>query len=313
MTTTDDDALAIHRSWPDEGPWVVGVDGSDCSRAALGWASANADGRATALRLVTAWQAPVYGPHSMTGPVAVPYDVEAVESAARDDLSDLADATRRQVEVPVEPVVVRGGAAPTLLDAASDAALLVVGNRGRGGFSRLLLGSTSTQCATHAPVPTAVVPGDLAARPTRRLLVGLDGSPNAMACLEWALLFAQPGTAIDITWVWDASPLAVGADQFFFPDASETAEERFHHLIDRVAASTDHEGVTITRSFVRGRPRTTLATAAEDNDLVVVGARGHGAVGAALLGSVSSWMLHHVHRPIVVVPDGNEPVVMDPE
>ena len=49
---------------------------------------------------------------------------------------------------------------------------------------------------------------------------------------------------------------------------------------------------------------TALATAAEGNDLVVLGARGHGAVGAALLGSVSSWMLHHVHRPIVVVPDG---------
>jgi hypothetical protein len=45
-----------------------------------------------------------------------------------------------------------------------------------------------------------------------------------------------------------------------------------------------------------------LAEQAEEVDLVVVGARGHGAVGAALLGSVSTWLLHHVHRPIAVVP-----------
>ena len=311
MAMTDDERLVTHRSWPDEGPWVVGVDGSECSRTALGWASSNATERATALRLVTAWQTPIYGPHSMTGPIAVPYDVDAMESAARDDLSALAEETRQHVDVPVESVVVHAGAAPALLEASADAALLVVGNRGRGGFARLLLGSTSNQCAAHARVPTMVVPEGYSTDPASRLLVGLDGSPNSLAALEWALLFARPGTSIDITWVWDASPLAVGADEFFFPDASETAEDRFNHLIDRVAAGIDHRGVTITRSFVRGRPRSALATAAEGNDVVVVGARGHGAVGAALLGSVSSWMLHHVRRPIVVVPDGVEPPQVD--
>ncbi len=50
-----------------------------------------------------------------------------------------------------------GGAAAVLLDTAESASLLVVGNRGRGGFTRLLLGSTSHQCATHAVTPTAIV------------------------------------------------------------------------------------------------------------------------------------------------------------
>ena len=60
--------------------------------------------------------------------------------------------------------------------------------------------------------------------------------------------------------------------------------------------------VTLEREFVRGTPRPALAAQGEHADLVVVGARGHGAVGAALLGSVSTWLLHHLHRPIAVVP-----------
>ncbi len=58
----------------------------------------------------------------------------------------------------------------------------------------------------------------------------------------------------------------------------------------------------LEREFIRGTPRAALSAQADDVDLVVVGARGHGAVGSALLGSVSTWILHHVHRPIVVVP-----------
>lgn len=301
MTTNEH--RAAHRSWPDEGVWVVGVDGSDGARSALGWTIANADHRATAIHLVSAWQTPVYGPHSMTGPIAVPYDVDAVEQAAHGDVEPLVTETRRRVDVPVEPVIVHAGAASALLEASAGAALLVVGNRGRGGFARLLLGSTSNQCATHADIPTVVVPGDVPVGRAERLLVGLDGSPNSLAALQWALDFATPGMEIEVTWVWDASPLAVGADEFFFPDASETAEERFQHLIDQSTADLGDSGVTIVRNFVRGRPRSTLATAADQVDLVVVGARGHGAVGAALLGSVSSWVLHHVPKPIVVVPD----------
>ncbi len=287
------------------GPWIVGVDGSACALAALRWVVANAAGRATAIRLVSAWQTPIYGPHSMTGPIAVPYDVDALEAAAHDDVERLAAETQRLVEVPVEPVIVHAGAASALLEASLHGSLLAVGNRGRGGFARLLLGSTSNQCATHAHVPTVVVPVDAPVGRADRLLIGVDGSPNSLAALEWALEFATPGMAIEVTWVWDASPLAVGADQFFFPDASETAEERFDHLIDRATERFDG-GVTVVRSFVRGRPRSALAAAAEHADLVVIGARGHGAVGAALLGSVSSWILHHVPRPIVVVPhDGD--------
>jgi nucleotide-binding universal stress UspA family protein len=311
VTLTDRERLLAHRSWPDEGPWIVGVDGSDCSRAALEWAMANAPGRATAIHLVTAWQTPIYGLQSITGPIAVPSDEDGLASAARDDIGRLAAETQSRTDIPVEPIVMHGGAATALLEASAHGALVVVGTRGRGGFTRLLLGSTSNQCATHARVPTAVIPGRTQPGGAQRILVGLDGSPNSHAALHWALHFAAPRTTIDVTWVWDASALAAGADEHFFPDASESAEQRYDHLLDQVTRGLAGRGVTIERNFVRGRPRLTLATSAENVDLVVVGARGYGAVGAALLGSVTSWMLHHVERPIVVVPDGaDEPVTV---
>ena len=123
-----------------------------------------------------------------------------------------------------------------------------------------------------------------------------------MAALRWAIGFAAPHTTVTVVWVWDATPLAVGADAFFFPDASDLAAERFNHLVESVAAEADDRRVTLEREFVRGTARSALSEAAENTDMLVVGARGHGAVGSALLGSVSTWLLHHVHRPIAVVP-----------
>ena len=73
-------------------------------------------------------------------------------------------------------------------------------------------------------------------------------------------------------------------------------------IVDTVAKQARLRSVTLEREFVRGTPRSALAEQAEKADLVVVGARGHGAVGAALLGSVSTWLLHHLHRPVAVVP-----------
>lgn len=290
----------------DDGRWVVGVDGSTCAERALRWAVANAPGRATGLQLVTAWQAPTVAAYPMATPTPA-FDDGELRASAAGELGGMAERIRNEVDLPIETSLGHGGAAEVLLAAAEHARLLVIGSRGRGGFARLLLGSTSTQCATHATTPTVVVPsevepGEAEVGPVRRLLVGFDGSPNAQAALRWAVDFAGRGSTVVVVWVWDATPLTVGSDAFFFPDASDLAAERFHHLVDPVEERAMSAGVTIEREFVRGTPRAALSAHADEVDLVVVGARGHGAVGAALLGSVSTWMLHHVHRPIAVVP-----------
>jgi nucleotide-binding universal stress UspA family protein len=286
----------------DSGRWVVGLDGSDCAINALEWAVNNVGGRASSIELVTAWQTPVAGAYPVSSPVTVVVDDTEFHDAAVHDVAEVAAGLASRVTLPVTAAVGHGGPAQVLLEASESAALLVIGSRGRGGFARLLLGSTSTQCATHASVPTIVVPGDVEPAAVETVVVGCDGSPNSMEALRWAIDFAPPGGTVVVAWVWDATPLAVGADAFFFPDASDLAAERFHHLVDTVAGQARSRDVTLEREFVRGTPRSALAAQAENADLVVVGARGHGAVGAALLGSVSTWLLHHVHRPIAVVP-----------
>jgi nucleotide-binding universal stress UspA family protein len=207
----------------------------------------------------------------------------------------------------VETQVLEGPASSVLISAAQEAELLILGSRGLGGFSRLVLGSTSTQCATHAPIPTAIVPLEAPVRPTHRLVVAFDGSENSMTALHWAIGFAGPDDVIDCVTVWDVTPIVVGADQFFFPEASDLARDRFEHLVSQVvdAVAHDQPGMelpVIERHFVEGRPRAELSRVADDSDLLVMGARGHGAIGSAILGSVSTWLLHHVQRPMVVIP-----------
>jgi nucleotide-binding universal stress UspA family protein len=289
-----------HRA--DQGAWLVGLDGSDCASNALEWAAVNVAGRATSVELVTAWQTPVVGAYPMSAPMTVELDDTSFRDAAAHDVVDVATSLAERLDIPVVASVGHGGPAQVLLEASESAALLVIGSRGRGGFARLLLGSTSTQCATHASVPTMVVPGDAEPKRAETVLVGCDGSPNSMTALRWAIDFASPGGTVVVAWVWDTTPLAVGADAFFFPDASDLAADRFHHLVDTVVDQARLRNVRLEREFIRGTPRSALASQAENADVVVVGARGHGAVGAALLGSVSTWLLHHIHRPIAVVP-----------
>lgn len=287
----------------DAGGWVVGIDGSANAEHALAWATTHVDGRASHLRLVTAWQVPLAGPAVETWPMGTPaYDRDLLMSSAQRLVDDAAASIKATCDVDVKTSIEHGGAAAVLLDAGDQASLLVVGSRGRGGFQRLLLGSTSTQCATHASHPIAVVPDRADITDTQDIVVGVDGSPNSIAALNWALAFATSETRVEALSVWDTSPLAAGADQFFFPEATGLAEERFHHLIDDVEARYPRD-TPIERTFVTGMPRHTIAERAESTDLLVVGARGHGAIGAAVIGSVSTWLLHHVPRAMVVVPN----------
>jgi nucleotide-binding universal stress UspA family protein len=286
-----------------DGTWVVGIDGSTHGEYALEWVVLNAPGRASEITLITAWQVPIYGPYPIDGAVALPYDDSALAEGARQSVEEVAEQTRSRLDVPIDAASIRGGAAASLLDVSVGADLLVLGSRGRGGFRSLLLGSTSGQCAAHAYVPTVVVrgSGDLAA--TGRTLVGVDGSANSLAALRWAVEFAAAGSTVVVVQVWDASPLAVGADEFFFPDASAIAATRFNVLVDDFESDAEAKSVTLDRRFLHGRPRDVLAEEAASVDMVVAGVRGHGAVAATLLGSVSTSLLHHLDRPFVVVPD----------
>ncbi len=141
---------------------VCGVDGSAGSRRALAWALGEARLRGASVRAVTSWSVPVIVAGAGMAPVVLPD--EEFETGARTALDHAVDEVSAELAkdggaVPaVERVLVRGAAANALLDAAKDADLLVVGTRGHGGFTGLLLGSVSQQCTHHAPCPVVVVP-----------------------------------------------------------------------------------------------------------------------------------------------------------
>jgi len=227
---------------------------------------------------------------------------DALEQSAHSNVEELAQNIEPLLDVPVTRSVGHGGAASFLLDAAEHSDLLVVGSRGRGGFARLVLGSTSTQCATHSSVPVAVIPSTAPITPVTSIIVAFDGSDNSISALTWANGFAASGSTINCVSVWDTTPIAVGSDQFFFPEASDLAQERFEHLVTETIAPIERDEVQVNHTFVSGQPRAVMSRLATDTDLLVMGARGHGAIGAAVLGSVSTWLLHHITQPMVVVP-----------
>jgi nucleotide-binding universal stress UspA family protein len=138
---------------------VVGVDHSEGARTALRFALEEAKLRQARLRVVHAWQ---YGYIGATG-------VEGAYPALGGDIKELRDGAESALEetlrqsipetgtVGIERRVVEGRPAAVLVDESEGADLLVVGSRGHGGFTGLLLGSVSQQCAHHATCPVVIV------------------------------------------------------------------------------------------------------------------------------------------------------------
>jgi nucleotide-binding universal stress UspA family protein len=194
--------------------------------------------------------------------------------------------------------VEQGRAARTLIDNSRGTELLVVGTKGRGGLSGVMLGSISGQCATHATVPVAVVPAGVECVPVRRLVVGYDGSRNAREAVAWALQFAPASAQIDVVRAVELVPwLDEAGVRERFPAEVEKAGAEFEAEMDEL------DPMRRARRLIKLQDaRQALCEAAHDADLVVLGARGHGRLGAALLGSVSTWMLHAPSHATVIVP-----------
>ena len=287
------------------GIWVVGIDGSPFSEAAATWAVDHAGGRTSRLRLVTAWRAALSGPYVGT----------EIESQQADEIVDtsIAAVRRRVLEsgledsLAVDARVIHGGASAVLLDASERASLLILGHRGRGALAQLVLGSTSNQCITHAVVPTVVVP---AYHHTSRqdtsddhVLVGFDGSRNSIDAFTWAVDFAPSDGTVEALTVGDPIELPSRTVEALVAVAAANSGDDVEPLVRAAAAAAVRRNVVLQHRFVAGNPSDQLSTAAQSADLLAVGKRGRGAIGAALMGSVSTSLLRRTSAPIVVVPE----------
>jgi len=138
---------------------VVGVDGSHASVAALQWAAEHAVAVGAPLVAVLAWQlTTLSAPEAPRADWSVP-PISVWEDEARRLLDTTVQTLGSDRVAAVTQVALHRPATAGLLETVGPDDLLVLGERGRGGFARLLLGSVSRQCAEHAPCPVVVVPG----------------------------------------------------------------------------------------------------------------------------------------------------------
>lgn len=289
---------------------VCGYDGSQESQHAVDWAAGEADLRGVGLRLVLAlsWPPLLLAAGQAVQPQQA--DDETLRLAHRtvQEATDL--VTQQHPGLAVTAVVEQDAAIPVLLREGEQSGLLVVGARGRGGFRRMVLGSVSTAVAEHAACPVVVVHPPAAGEgpPAGPVVAAVDGSAASAAVLAFAVAFAAPRglpvravTAVHLDPLVEALERVSGAG-----DGSHAADRAADSaaLLRRAVApvSERHPQVEVREETVYGHPVATIAEAAAGATLLVVGAQGHGDLRAALLGSVSRGVLHHVSGPVAVVP-----------
>lgn len=284
-------------------PVVAGVDGSECALQAVRWAAAEAARRRLPLRLVAAHTFPAGGfigdPGLGVDPRAVLREVvlgnlEAAATAAAEVAPGLA----------VERADVDGDAAVVLAAESRRAALVVLGDRGLGGFTGLLLGSVAVTLSAHAACPVVVVRGveaDPAVPRPEPVVVGVDGSPGSEAALAFAVEAAVArGVPLLAVHAW--RDVLVDATMAPLVDWDAVESDEREVLAERLAGiRTAQPDLVVRRLVVRDRPARALVEQSRGAQLVVVGSRGRGGVQGLLLGSVSQQLLHHAHCPVAVV------------
>jgi nucleotide-binding universal stress UspA family protein len=274
---------------------VIGTDGSEHATEALRWAVEEAAVHGATVEAVLAWNFLDQHQRDRSGEFDADYgedDARAALSAwVTDALGPGASVEQRTVaDLPVR----------ALLEVGDDADLLVVGARGTGGFEGLLVGSVSDRIVQFARHPVAVVraPG-----PVRggRVVVGVDGSTQALGALRWAGAEARAREAgLDVVHAWRLPTMAAPPVAAVLPDVS-ALERSAQEVLDAAVADPSLAGLDVRPHLVHGDAARPLLERTEGAGLVVVGTRGLGRVTGALLGSVSRQLLHHSPCPLVVI------------
>lgn len=134
------------------------------------------------------------------------------------------------------------------------------------------------------------------------VVVGVDGSEQSLAALEWAITEARLRQGrIRVITAWYYPPLASEVGDGVIDESFKQAAEQVQA---RALSAVADAGVPATGQVVENSPATALLHAAGDADLLVVGSRGHGAFTGLRLGSVSSQVAHHAPCPVLIVRPG---------
>ncbi|MEU8619100.1 universal stress protein [Streptomyces sp. NPDC048623] len=283
---------------PELGNIVVGVDGSPSARTAALWAAAEADRRGRPLHLVHA---------ADTDRRIVFSDAETIQSvreAGRELLADTAHAIRERFpDLTVTTELGRQEPVAGLKSAAGHRGTIVVGNRGLGGFSALMLGSVGLGVAARADVPVIVVRGESERPDTGTVTAAVHGPAD----LGWLLLAAAEADArkasLRLVSVWNLFK-HVGSVATMLDDLDGIARQRVREtkeLADRIrqvypdliVGHHVETGTSVPGILIEESTR---------SDLLVMG-RSRGPLGRSTsLGRVAHAVIHHAHCPVEIVP-----------
>ncbi|MFF1511232.1 universal stress protein [Streptomyces sp. NPDC058326] len=283
---------------PELGDIVVGVDGSLSARTAVLWAAAEADRRGRTLHIVHAADS------DRRALFADAETLQAVRAAGRDLLNETASAVHYLFpDLAVTKELSRQEPVAGLRAAAGRRGTIVVGNRGLGGFSTLMLGSVGLGVAARAEVPVIVVRGDTDRSDTGSVTAAVRGASDT----GWLLVAAAEADArtsvLRLVSVWNVLT-HLGRVATTLDDPEGIARQRVNEiraLADRVL---DFYPRLIVKHHVETGTSTPglLVEASAHTDLLVMG-REHRVLGAGpSLGRVAHVLLHHAHCPVEIVP-----------
>lgn len=284
-------------------PVLVAVDGSESAARAIAWAAREAKARRAPLTIMHTYHWPSSGLGAME---AVGFLMDALaEDSAEIVAAAGAAATEAAPGVEVTTVSELGAAVPAIVAASKDAQLTVIGSRGLGGFTGLLLGSVSTGVVAAAQSPVVVLRGEDEPAADAPVLAGVDGDDATEAVLREAFAAADRARApLLVLHAWTPPPAVVLTEAAI---AAAQAQDAWHasiadDLAGRVAAvAADFPDVKVQTMTASGRPAVALLEQAKGARLVVVGSRGRGEFKSMLLGSTSRALTQHAPCPVLVV------------
>ncbi|GAA2567324.1 universal stress protein [Streptomyces roseoviolaceus] len=289
------------------GPITAGVDGSQESLAALAWAAREAVRRGLALRVVHAWR--VQSPEVIESAITGDADSQAerVHSAVTEAVRTV---TERHPDLDVTADVVEGPAVDTLVAAAADAELLVLGSRGHGPIVGFLLGSVGQQVIAGAARPVVLVrAGDepSAEAAGREIVVGQQGDPEDSAdALRFAFeTAAARGSTVRVVRAWTLPPVfAYSPGSLKLLDEAGGLEPYEKKALAAAVRPwwERFPDVPVTEHVEMGSAGQVLLSVAGTAQLMVVGRRAHRTAVGARIGSVAHGVLHHADCPVAVVP-----------
>ena len=251
-------------------PVVVGVDGSEGSMRAAEWAAREAVRRKVPLRIVSA---PAPLPQMRSPHVAEAAVANALRGMAARNLDLALERVGEVAQVPlIETGLLAGPVAVAVADCGRGASMLVLGARGYGGFSAMMLGSVSRYSATHAPCPVVVVREETTAV-QREVAVGIGDPEDAQRTLAFAFEEAElRGAELLVVHAlyWVPPTLQARADPAYDPELVSAAATG--HLEEMLSTWQEkYPTVKVFPEVVQAHPARVLSSLSARADLTVIG------------------------------------------